>query len=158
MPNDLILSVTVGLSASVQSVFALSFAASAGVAAVILISSEPGNVAAAAILMSVMLLDTKASLTFCAICVGTSFLFTPEMLILFIRTVICLSCISVLGCGIIMPPATRVFVVRGTPPATDAQLLPEDVDATDEAGPDAIYRLILSQVLSSEVMKRIQWC
>ena len=54
MPNDLILSVAVGLSALVQSVFALSFAASAGVAAVILISPEPGSVAAAAILMSVI--------------------------------------------------------------------------------------------------------
>ena len=71
----LIFSVAVGLSTLVQFVFALSFAAYASVAAVILVLPEPGSVAAAAFLISVMPLDTKASLTSCAIYVGTSFLF-----------------------------------------------------------------------------------
>ena len=131
---NLVLIVASGPNTTVYLELFLSLTASLFVAAVTLISPEPGRAIVAAILISVILLLLRALLLLYVISAGLSFLFAFAIAILFIRTTSYLSCILVLDSDIIMPPAERVLAVRGTgaPLATDAQLLPEE-DMADEA-------------------------
>ena len=119
---NLVLIVASGPSTTVHPELFLSLTASLFVAAVTLISPEPGRAMVAAILMSVIPLLLRALLILYVISAGLSFLFAFAIAVLFIRTTSCLSCILVLNSDIMMPPAERVLAVRetGAPLATDA--------------------------------------
>ena len=137
---NLVLIVASGPSATIHPELFLSLTASLFVAAVTLMSPEPGRAIVAAILMSVIPLLLRALLILCVISAGLSFLFTFAIAVLFIRTTSCLSYILVLDSGIMMPPAERVLAVRGTgaPLATNAQLLPEEDMANEAEGLDML--------------------
>ena len=137
---NLVLIVTSGPSATVHPELFLSLTASLFVAAVTLILPEPGRAIVAAILISVIPLLLRALLILYVISAGLSFLFAFAIAVLFIRTTSCLSYISVLDSGIMMPPAERVLAVRGTgaPLATDVQLLPEEDIANEAEGLDML--------------------